>query len=330
MNFFDLNKKERLDVINSSAISLGISPAVLEKDIWLCLVLQKLFSLPDKIAFKGGTSLSKVYNLIDRFSEDVDITLDYANFIASPVPFSALSKTAIRKLSDQLKQNVSEYVHGTVFTKLKDYFGSEFPAENISLSVNENGEELRVHYPSLFSDNGYLQSNILVEFGGRNTSEPSEQHKITTLLSGAIPHIEFPVAHVNVLSPVRTFWEKATLIHVECHRDRLNNSPERLSRHWYDLSRLSNTWISEQALSDKSLLRQVVELKMAFFNSSCANYENCLVGKFRLIPDNEGLRGLEVDYLNMHTMGMFHQEPPTFNEIIATVSQLENEINSSF
>ena len=262
------------------------------------------------------------------FSEDVDITLDYTNFISLPRPFSALSRTAIRKLSDQLKEY--GYVHNTVLKHLNDYFSSELSTENINLSVSDSGEELRVHYPSLFSANGYLQSNILIEFGGRNSSEPSEQHKITTLLSSAVPDIEFPIAEVNVLSPVRTFWEKATLIHVECHRDRLNASPERLSRHWYDLSRLSNTWVSEQALLNKLLLQQVVEHKMAFFNSSYAHYENCLLGKIRLIPNDNGLRGLEVDYRNMYTMGMFHQEPPSFNEVVASISQLENEINSRF
>ena len=290
MKFFDFNKEERLEVINFAATRLGIAPPVLEKDIWLCLVLQRLFSLPAKIAFKGGTSLSKVYNLIDRFSEDVDITLDYTNFISLPKPFSALSRTAIKKLSEQLKGCLYDYVQNTVLKDFNDYFNTELAVENINLSINDNGEELRVHYPSLFSVNGYLQSNILIEFGGRNSSEPSEQHKITTLIGGVVSDIEFPTAEVNVLSPLRTFWEKATLIHVECHRGRLNASPERLSRHWYDLSKLSNTWVSEQALLNKLLLRQVVEHKIAFFNSSYTHHENCLLGKFRLIPDEQGLR----------------------------------------
>lgn len=117
-NFFDLSKRDRAEIINAASVDLGIAPPVIEKDIWLCLVLEQLFTLPHAMAFKGGTSLSKIYNLIDRFSEDVDVTIDYRNFIDPSVSFTNLSKTGLNKLSAHLKESVKQYVHTNVSSKV--------------------------------------------------------------------------------------------------------------------------------------------------------------------------------------------------------------------
>ncbi len=173
----------------------------------------------------------------------------------------------------------------------------------------------------------YLQSNVLIEFGGRNSTEPNEKHKINTLLAQILPELEFPSAQVKVLSPLRTFWEKATLIHVECHRNRLSNSPDRLSRHWYDLALLAENVIGQQALANRKLLEDVVRHKAAFFYASYTHYNKCLTNQFQLIPRDEELEKLHDDYISMVNAGMFSSEAPKFSAIIDTLRKLEQEIN---
>ena len=151
---------------------------------------------------------------------------------------------------------------------LEENFKSKLPGKTFKLELSEDGEQLRVYYPSLFEqESKYLQNNVFVEFGGRNSTEPNEICVIKTMLSDVIKDLALPTANVKVLSPLRTFWEKATLIHVECHRGRLSNSPERLSRHWYDLAKLSNSWVGKNALLKQELLGDVVLHKKAFFRA---------------------------------------------------------------
>lgn len=137
-----------------------------------------------------------------------------------------------------------------------------------------------------------------------------------------------PVAEVKVLNPSRTFWEKATLIHVECHRGRLKSATARLSRHWYDLAKLSQSWVGESAVSDRKLLEDVIVHKKAFFNASYANYDLCLDGKFKLVPNDEEIENLKMDYIEMQNAGMFSQKPQPFNELISVLARLELQINS--
>lgn len=205
----------------------------------------------------------------------------------------------------------------------------DFPNEIFNLELSKDGEKLRVHYPTLFEPgDGYLQTNVLIEFGGCNSIRPNNMHSIKTLLSEEANDLILPVAQVKVLSPTRTFWEKATLIHVECHRGRLNNRTARLSRHWYDLAKLSQSWVEETAISDRILLEDVILHKKAFFNASYANYDLCLDGQFRLVPNDDEIANLKADYVEMQNAGMFSQKPQSFDELIVVLKNLEIKINT--
>ena len=140
--------------------------------------------------------------------------------------------------------------------------------------------------------------------------------------------LKFPQAKVSVLSPVRTFWEKATLIHVECHRNRLHETPGRLSRHWYDLAKLTDSWVGDKALKSQDVLENVLEYKKDFFNASYTNYDDCLIGQFCLVPNVEGISKLSEDFKKMQEAGLFSEMPVSFNKIITTLSDLESQINS--
>jgi len=214
---------------------------------------------------------------------------------------------------------------------LHRYLIKDFPSVNFQITLGDNGEELKVFYPSLFNtQNAYLKSQILIEFGGRNTAEPSNLHEIKTLLSRVVTDLYLPTAKVQVLSPLKTFWEKATLIHVECNRNRVINSPERLSRHWYDLAMLASSWVGVDALRTQDLFENVIQHKKIFFNASYANYDACLSGGFKLIPDENGIKGLKSDFAKMQEAGMFQKkESISFDEIIEILKQLEQNINKS-
>lgn len=208
------------------------------------------------------------------------------------------------------------------------YFMQLLPSHRFNLTLSEDGEQLRFYYPSAVNSTpNYLRDHVLIEFGMRNSTEPYEQRTITPYLNSIEHTITLPSPIIRTLSPVRTFWEKATLIHVECHRGRLVQSPERLSRHWYDLYKLYHSHVGKNALKNLEVLDNVIIFKKAFFNASYANYDACLEGALRLIPDAESLKTLKADFNKMIIAGMFYKKPPAFGEIIDSLLELEQMIN---
>ena len=329
--FLSLSAREQRYILETIAVRSGQPAVILEKDIWICWVLQTLFSIPDlhPMAFKGGTSLSKVYGIIDRFSEDVDVTLDYRAFGDAFDPFApGVSRSQIRRFSDRLKSFVAAYTQDVVGPAL------ETAAEGLSMSgqhsvrISDDGEGVWFAYPSAVENTvGYLASEVFLEFGGRNVIDPNELHEIAPDIAAQTNDLDYPKATVTVLSPVRTFWEKATLIHVECHRRRLSHSPERISRHWFDLACLAHHDASRAALSDRVIFEDVVRLKTIFFNASYANYHHCLDGRLRLVPDQDQLTRLKTDYEAMRTAGIVRDEAPRFDALMESVRDVEIKVN---
>jgi hypothetical protein len=328
--FLQLPPSEQAEILNGLAPELGRSATVLEKDVWVCWVLQQLFQMPGRLpmAFKGGTSLSKVFEAINRFSEDIDITLDYRGFGADVDPFDPdISRSQIKKLSDTLKGFVRDHAHDVVVPYLTQQLRAEVEHEQVHIEVSDNGEEVRIYYPSAIDQTpGYLRDSVLIEFGGRNITEPNAEHQVRPYIADRL-ELDLPAAAVTVLSPERTFWEKATLIHVACHRPELKAGAERQSRHWCDLALLADHDIGRRALADRALLADVVKHKKAFFNVGHANYDACLAGKLRLVPDDALLDAVAADLRAMIDGGMFYGERPSFERIIERLRALEQDIN---
>ena len=330
-SFFELTPEQQIALFRQAEQTLRLSDTVIEKDLWLCWLLEQLFALPVPMCFKGGTSLSKAYGLIHRFSEDVDITIDYRHFNPE-IDFAHISRSQLKKLSEQLKQHLQAYLKTTLLPYLQTQATQSFPQKSIEIKLSDDGEQIHFYYPSILSDSaGYLRDHVLLEFGIRNSVEPSEQRPILPYLANTLSaSIALPKPNINTLSPIRTFWEKATLIHVECHRERFTQSPERLSRHWYDLHLLSLSSIGKAALEQQNILHSVLDYKKAFFNASYAHYDECLTGNFKLIPNAEGQKQLARDYQKMIDAGMFQDTPPKFEDILQTLSELERVINKAF
>jgi predicted nucleotidyltransferase component of viral defense system len=329
-SFFDLTSEEQKTIIRIAEDKLGLPGNVIEKDLWVCWLLEQLFDLPLKMAFKGGTSLSKVFGLIKRFSEDVDVTIDYKNFVSEFV-FDQTSRSQIKKISNDLKVQMKRLAETKIVPHLQERSNSVFPHCQIDITLSEDGEKLRYFYPTLLNKKlDYLRDHVLIEFGIRNSSEPCDQYVISPFIAEVIDaSILLPQPAVTTLSPVRTFWEKVTLIHVECNRKRLTQSPARLSRHWYDLYMLANSWVIDEAFKQRRVLENVVLHKKTFFNTGCAHYDRCLNGNLRLIPDDSDKKNLANDYRQMKEAGMFPVKPPEFFEIMKSLHELELRCNKT-
>lgn len=331
-NYFDLSVSEQAELLQSLAPMMGRRAEILEKDIWLCQVLDILFQLPCRkpMAFKGGTSLSKVYKAIDRFSEDIDVTVDYRSLVADAPELESITSNSQRsKLSDALKAALTTHVIDELVPALRAALASALPTQSTSIEVSEDAEKLWVFYPSAVENTDtYVRPSILIEFGGRNSTLPQSTFAITPDIAEHVPDLALPMAQVSVLSAARTFWEKATLIHVECHRPSLRPSAERLSRHWYDLARLADHEVGQQALQDTDLLRDVLRIKETFYRSGFSHYDRCTMGGLRLIPDASLLEALRQDYQAMLAAQMFYGETLAFETIVERLRGLEAEINS--
>ncbi|MBX7257530.1 MAG: nucleotidyl transferase AbiEii/AbiGii toxin family protein [Candidatus Hydrogenedentes bacterium] len=324
--FLRLPAEEMQQILAALSVKLGRSAQILLKDVWLCWTLESLFSVQSSVrmAFKGGTSLSKVFGIIRRFSEDVDVSLDYRDLLEDPndAPTGESSRSSLRRIAEHLKEQVREHVEQHMLPPLSAAFNEATHGLG-RIELSEDGERLYLHYPSpLTLVGGYLTDWVLVEFGGRNVTEPSSTHRVDPAIAQDLPTLKFPGAEVNVLSPERTFWEKATLVHVECHRQR-QFSVERQSRHWYDLAMLSHSDIGRSALANRSLLEDVVRQKTFFFDAAYAHYDECLSGSFRLIPGEPQLEVLRHDYNQMIDAGMFEDTPPDFDVVLNLLRDLE-------
>ena len=337
-NFEQIDRDGQKEILNSYQ---GKDLKVVEKDFWVCFFLSKLFQMPDPhpMAFKGGTSLSKGYQLIHRFSEDIDITLDYKTFKnrieLGCDPFdSGTSRSEIRRASNKIKVEVAKYIE----EKLKPYFEEVIQAlpSDRSFRVETTGtEELRIYYDSVLggSSSDYIEEAVLLEFGGRNLIEPQDEIKIKPFLSELqLEGVGFVTASVQILDPLRTFWEKATLVHDFSNKtDRTENLPktERMSRHWYDLYMMLSANFDSKALEEEAidLLRDVVKIKDVFYRASDSNYQNCLNGNFRMVPSSKFLEKLEKDYKEMGEAKMFEGEPPEFQTVISSIQSFESKLN---
>lgn len=239
----------------------------------------------------------------------------------------------MKKISDELKLNLQHTVKTKILPHLQNCIRDDYPQVNFEIELSDNCEQLHFFYPSILTtNNDYVRDHILLEFGVRNDTQPNETHSIVPYLKNQIDqklNVIFPNASVEVLSPMRTFWEKATLIHVECQRDRIANTPERLSRHWYDLYQLYNSQVGHEALKNRALFESVIHHKKAFYNASYCNYDDCQNHAFKLIPDANGLNGLRRDYALMNASLMFTTEPPEFDLLIKRLTELEERINGN-
>ena len=305
-----------------------MSPAIVEKDFWVCWVLKKLFTaahLKDRMVFKGGTTLSKVFRLIDRFSEDIDLVLDWRLLGYGPElddPEQALQSNSQRdRLNKQINAKASQYIAGELLSRLNDLF-CQVPGI-VAAVDRDDAQSVNIGYPAAFKES-YLRPEVRLEIGPLASWVPSAPYTIRPFASEDFPQVfNDPSCPVIAITAERTFWEKATILHQQAHRT--DTMPSRYSRHYYDLYKLALSSVKDQALSNLNLLENVVAFKQRFYPSAWSRYDLAQPGSFRLIPNQSHLGELEKDYGEMHLM--VFGEVPSFDAILRTLSTLEADIN---
>ena len=314
---------ERNALFSESAARMGTTPAVIEKDFWVTWVLARLFGQPELarlLMFKGGTSLSKAYGLIERFSEDIDLILDW-RVLGKADPLAERSKSRQVKLNEVLNENAQVYIHGKLLPRITATL------DGICTCEVEGGDPhvVMIRYPGAYPDE-YLRPNVRLEIGPLASWVPHEQKQIRSYAAEVFPEVfEQAGCAVKVISAERSFWEKSTILHQEAHRPADKPQPPRYSRHYYDVFRMAVSPVKAAALADMEMLDDVAAFKQRFYPSAWARYDLARSGTLRLVPDGVVLDAVTSDYRAM--ANMIFGTIPEFDEIMDVLRKLETEIN---
>lgn len=332
-----MSSAERAELFAEAAGRRRLPDALVEKDFWVCWVLGQLFStesLKRHLLFKGGTSLSKVFNVIQRFSEDIDIAVDYSllGFTGGRDPLQPrLSKTKRNKLLESMMVECQRYVAGDFLRELQArciaVLGSDTAWE---LSIDPNDAHVvRFRYPEgVQSSLTYIAPMVILELGTHAELIPRGEFPVRSILAEEFTELfDEPSVLVNSILAKRTFWEKATILHAEFHRPMDKPMLGRHSRHYYDVAMLAQSSIKDEALADLGLLASVVKHKQIFYPSAWARYDLAVPGSLRLSPPVEREAELRRDYQSMSVM-IFGKQP-AFDDVLATLNGLQDEINEN-
>jgi hypothetical protein len=332
-----LSPRQRVELFEQTTQATGMAAVILEKDFWVCWTLKELFALPvmgEHLIFKGGTSLSKVFKIIERFSEDIDVSIDrgFLGFGGTNEPEAGASNKEKQRRIEALKTACQKKIANELLPALEAAIKAKVGrAEKWTLRWDDDDPDqqtLLFEYPTSFAADatGYIRRMVKIEMGARADHWPSETKMITPYVAEQFPQgFKAPSCVVKVLSAERTFWEKATILHAEYHRPAEKPMPERFSRHYCDFYELIRKGVATTATAKPELLARVAQHKSLFFKSSWARHGEAVKGSLRIAPPEHRLKALRDDYAKMQQM--FFGEPPEFDNIIARLQQWEREFN---
>lgn len=333
LEFLALPESERRLYIEQAAVRRSLSPVILEKDFWVCWLLGVLFEseFAGHLVFKGGTSLSKVFGVIDRFSEDIDLSVS-PTFLE--LPEAGTSRSQAHKWMTKAEAACSAAVKNQIAPALETAVGEILrqrgqPWFEYLIDPGTHSPVLLFHYPSTQPAGfEYLERSVKLEFGSLTDQQPVGRHPIRPWVAEVLP-TAFPdwKCDVIALEIERSFWEKATILHTEYHRPANKPTPTRFSRHYADTAALAKYPAAIKAMKDDALRSRIVQWKSHFFGCSWANYDQAKPGGFRLVPPPERLLALRRDYRAMRDM--YLSEPVSFDEILGTLGGLEKRINDA-
>jgi predicted nucleotidyltransferase component of viral defense system len=324
-NWLSLTKDQQLNLFNQISEVTGLPPFAIEKDAWVTLVLRILFAseLYDHIVFKGGTSLSKVYNLIERFSEDIDLAInrEYFGFNGD------LTKGEIRKLRRRSHDFSLNEIPGILKTQLENYAISselfEIIVPNRKIS-DQDPEVVHINYVSVFDTEFYLQNRVLIEIGARSLNEPAEDKRIESLIDTNIKDAVFSEKPFNIrtIIPEKTFLEKLILLHEEFHKPPEKIRDQRMSRHLYDIYQISQTKFGKRAIQDTELFKRICSHRAGFTPVQGIMYNELKIDDLDFIPPKDSMEQYRLDYLEMQK-SMIYGESPKFEDLIHFLQNLQ-------
>ena len=323
---------DREVLFGNAADRVGIiNPAIVEKDFWVCLTLDYLFHRspwPQSFIFKGGTSLSKAYHVIERFSEDIDLIMDWRLLgYGIHEPWAERSKTQQDKFNKKAVADASEFLTSTFAPQMEKDMSSLI-GRSVSVTMDPDDKEqctVNFFYPHVFNTN-YLRQEIRLEIGPLAEWVPSHPVKIYSTAAEQFPSaFQQSDTIVPTVDVERTFWEKVTILHKTAASYEQKGLPARYARHYYDLYQMSRTGVKKEAFSRKELLDQDVKFKLKFYYAKNASYETAQIGTVRLVPSQAAIKDLSIDY--DHMKDMIYGDKPSFDEIMESIAALETEIN---
>ncbi|RXT40256.1 nucleotidyl transferase AbiEii/AbiGii toxin family protein [Bradyrhizobium betae] len=321
-----LSANDRLEALGVAATASGRPVHLLEKDIWVVWALHGLFEskLGEHLVFKGGTSLSKGYGIIQRFSEDIDLTYDVRQIIPElakgdpPIPET---RSQADKWSKTARERLPVWVRDEALPVLEKHAA----ATGVAVKFRVENDVIYVDYEQLTQGSEYVAPSVKLEFGARSTGEPAEVREVTCDAAPSLSELQFPAAAPKVMLPQRTFWEKATAIHVLCAQ---GIEGDRISRHWYDLVKLDDAGYAKAAFDDKNLAKEVADWKSKFFREkdsegNVIDYHAAVSGKLQLVPDGEMRKELEADYQKMVDAGLLLGDVVPFADLMKRCADLQ-------
>lgn len=335
---------ERRDVFLSTAGRLGTAVENVEKDFWVCWTLDALFNSSQgaqpRLLFKGGTSLSKSFGLIDRFSEDIDITVFRSDLgqAASVDELEALSGKKRRARLDAIKHACSLFIGGVLLQRFTNLLadtmaGAGIPAERYRIETDPadpDRQTLLFWYPAVTSaPDSYIRSAVKIEAGAKSALDPNVPTTIRPYIADDLPHLDLRVTGITTVQPQRTFWDKVVILHgLRTWHDRrgeLRQAGQRVSRHYYDVFRLLESSLGETAVADVELAVDCARHARMFFNSPDSDLDHAVPGTLTLAPSPAMLEPLKRDYDAM--AGMIMGAVPPLAEVMDAVSVLERRLN---
>jgi len=346
LTFLSAATEDRRDAFLGAARRLGTAEQNVEKDFWVCWTLDALFNSADaggpRLLFKGGTSLSKAFGLISRFSEDIDITIfrDDLGHRASVEELEALSGKKRRARLDAIKPasqaHVREPMRSQVAVQLREAVqaaGLQPAAARIELDPDDQDQQsLLIWYPQVTAvADAYIRPAVKIESGAKSALDPNRPAVIRPYVADEVAGMDLSVANVTTVVAERTFWDKAVILHGLRQwfekRGVLRGGGQRVSRHYYDIYRLLESEAGRSAANDLDLAADCVRHARMFFNSPGLNLATAAPGSFTLSPNRDMAIDLARDYSAMS--GMIFGEAPPFGRILERVADFEADVNAA-
>jgi hypothetical protein len=333
-SFVKLSAEERYLYCRQAAerMDVPLPAAVIEKDFWVCWTLKVLNEIPvlqGNITFKGGTSLSKAWGLIERFSEDIDIAINRKVFGQEP-PHGAEDATSNtqRKLRlIELENKSAAFITEELLPQLHKKMAEQLNPDEFVLRPVRKGNEVNIEfeYPGTLKDElGGLLPVVLIELVPRADELPNEDKRVTPIIFEVFPELLGEGSFlVSTLTPERTFLEKLLFIHETL--EGFNKGSERKSRHYYDLFKLYQSGVFDRIKLNRELLNKVVEHRQTFFRYNTLDYDGVMDKGVRVAPSQEQLADWRSDY--SRTAVMIYNEVPTFDELMDFAQYFEKEFN---
>ena len=326
--FYQLPGSDKVEILRQTGEQTGLPAYAVEKDWWVVQTLTVLFGLEigPYLVFKGGTSLSKAWGLIGRFSEDIDLAVD-RSFFGFAGDLSKNQRTKLRK-------EANTYITTVIYPRLERSFReSGLTAITVELEEIKSSDQdpviINIHYPFVIESPGYLLPRIQIEIGCRSLHEPHTMRPILSLVDEVFPNLSFSLSPVQIpaVNPERTFLEKMFLLHEEFQRPNEKRRVNRLSRHLYDVYQIAQTPFADKALNDQELYQTIVHHRQTFTRLGGVDYSFHQPSTVNPIPPQSHWKDWEADYRTMREQ-MIYGASPGFKELILGVEELRKRMNT--